>query len=368
MIDIGGGIMIPKAQLRTLGLILVILLLAAACQGSGEPQEVGDLPTLMVLPSVTASLTFTATVTPSPTDTPTSTSTPTNTPTPTSTLSPTPRATFTPSITSTFTLTPTFTFTPLPTATSTPSITPTPNAPQILSFTANLTTVPANSSVTLTWNAVGDTARIDLLNQQGAVSQTFPVVPTGSLPVTVPGNLGRAPVYRLVVQRGGQEITRSIAITIQCSTSWFFGDQFAPPNAGCPTAVGAIGPGAFQQFERGYMLYVNANSLNTVYGLQNDGNRYINYLNGWDGVTVETCASSPPSGLFAPQGIFNWAYCRTNAPVGIWSQQIGWAVGNIDNGQRTIQFEDGTGAFYVDAPVGVFRFSGASSNSWTKIK
>src|SRR5690606_10593527 len=126
--------------------------------------------------------------------------------------------------------------------------------------------------------------------------------------------------------------------TIQCTTSWFFGDQFAPPNAGCPTAVGAIGPGAFQQFERGYMIYVNANSMNTVYGLQNDGNRYISYLNGWDGTTVETCAQNPPSGFFAPQGVFNWAYCRTNAPVGIWNQQIGWAIGNIDNGQRTIQF------------------------------
>ncbi len=192
-------------------------------------------------------------------------------------------------------------------------------------------------------------------------------MPTGTLPVTVPGNLGRSPVYRLVAQRGGQEVTQSLAISVTCSISWFFGDQYAPAGSGCPTAVGAIGQGAFQQFERGYMIFVNANSLNTVYGLQNDSNRYISYLNGWDGTTVETCASSPPSGLFSPQGVFNWAYCRTLAPIGSWSQQIGWAVGNINNDNRTIQFEDGTGAFYIDTPVGVFRFNGPSPNTWTKI-
>jgi hypothetical protein len=246
--------------------------------------------------------------------------------------------------------------------------TATPNAPQILSFSASATTVVANTPITLTWNSLSDTTRIDQLNSQGALVQSFSVVPTGTLPVVVPGNTGKLVVYKLVAIRNGQEVSASLPITVQCSISWFFGDQFAPPNAGCPTAVGAIGAGAFQPFERGYMIYVNANSLNTVYGLQNQDARYISYTNGWDGTTTYSCFGTPPSGLFAPQNMFAWTYCTTNGPIGSWSSALGFATTAIDNSSRTIQFEDGTGAFYIDAPIGVFRFSGPTTANWVKIK
>lgn len=353
-----------SARLRYLLIVTVILMLGAGCQPAAE--ETGALPTIMVLPSATPTNTPTNTATPTPTSTSTPTSTPTNTATPTNTLTPTPRATNTATVTATSTITPTFTLTPTSTFTNTPVATATPNAPQILSFTASATTVPANSSVTLTWNALADTARIDQLNQQGAVVQTFNVIPSGSLPVTVPGNLGRVVVYRLAVQRGGQEVSLSLAITIQCSVSWFFGDQFAPPNAGCPQAAGALGSGRYQPFERGYMFFINANNLNTVFGLVNQDNRYISYPMTWNQTTTYNCAGSPPGGKFAPQAVFDWMYCNTNAPVGTWSSAIGWGTGNIDTGQRTIQYESGTGAIYIDSPVGVFRLE-PSSGKWTKI-
>jgi hypothetical protein len=198
--------------------------------------------------------------------------------------------------------------------------------------------------------------------------QTFSVVPSGQLPVLVPGNLGRLVVYRLVAIRGGQEATASVPITIQCSIGWFFGNEFAPPGSGCPTAVGAIGQGAFQSFERGFMVYVNANGLNTIYGLQAQNNLYIGYTNGWDGTTSYTCFGTPPSGLLAPQELFAWAFCNTNAPIGSWTGALGWATSGLNRDQRTIQFEEGTGAFYIDAPVGVFRFSDPQTRTWTKIK
>lgn len=345
---------------------IVILVLLTACQPPAA--EVVDLPTLAVLPSLTPSNT--------PTSTPTPTYTPTATPTftPTATNTPLPTATFTPSITSTFTITPTFTVTP--TATATPTFTPTatftasptPNTPQIIAFTASANNVAPNTSVMLSWQTVSDSARIDQLNQQGAVVQTFSVVPTGQLPVSVPGNQGRLVIYRLTALRGGQQATASVPITIQCSIGWFFGNEFAPPDAGCPTTVGAVGSGAFQAFERGFMVYVNANGLNTVYGLQTGGNMYISYPNGWDGTTAYTCASSPPAGLLAPQDMFAWLYCTTNAPIGGWSQAVGWATSAINKDPRTIQYEDGTGAFYIDSPLGVFRFSNPQTRTWTKIK
>lgn len=355
-----------NSNIRIVFLIITVLLLAA-CQGQAE---IVELPTLAVLPSLEPSNTPTST--PSPTDTPTATATltPTATPSPTNTLTGTPTKTYTPTIT----YTPSLTHTPTATATFTPTNTPiasaTPLAPQIISFTASATSVTANSSVTLSWNAVADAARLDQLNQQGGVVQSFSITPTGTLPVTVPGT-GKLVVYRLVAQRGGQEVTQSVAITVQCATGWFFGDQYAPADAGCPTAVGAVGPGAFQPFERGFMIYVNANSLNTVYGMTSTDGRFIGYPNGWDGTTTYSCWGATGGGLVAPQSMFAWMYCNTNTPIaiqGAWGQAIGLATAAINNDNRTIQYEDGTGAFYIDAPNGVvYRFV-PSTGTFVKIK
>ncbi|MBZ0284414.1 MAG: hypothetical protein K8L97_26985 [Anaerolineae bacterium] len=356
-----------NSYIRT-AIVMIALLILAACQG--DSAQVVELPTLAVLPTLEPSDTPTLTFTPSPTNTSTATLTPTSTPSPTSTLTGTPTKTYTPTVT----YTPSLTHTPTATATFTPTNTPvatsTPLAPQIIAFTASATNVAANSSVTLTWNAVADAARIDQLNQQGVVVQTFSIVPTGTLPVTVPAS-GKLVVYRLVAQRGGQEVTQSIAITVQCATGWFFGDQFAPADAGCPTAAGAVGPGAFQPFERGYMIYINANSLNTVYGMTTSDGRFISYPNGWDGVTTYSCWGTTGGGLFAPQTMFAWMYCNTNTPIaiqGAWGQAVGLATSTINSDNRTIQYEDGTGAFYIDSPNGsVFRFV-PNTGAFTKIK
>jgi hypothetical protein len=198
--------------------------------------------------------------------------------------------------------------------------------------------------------------------------QTFSVTPSGTLPVLVSGNTGRVAVYQLTAIRGGQQAQLSLSINVQCAMSWFFGDQYAPPGSGCPTALGAVGAGAFQPFERGYMIYVNANGLNTIYGMQNQDARYIGYTNGWDGSTTYSCFGTPPTGLFAPQNMFAWVYCTTNGPIGTWSSAVGFATTAIDTGSRTIQFEEGTGAFYVDSPLGVFRFTGPTTATWAKIK
>lgn len=353
-------------------LFLVLVALLAACQPN--PAEIVELPTVAVLPTLTPTLSPTPTLTLTPTTTATSTPTVTSTFTPTPTLTYTPSKTFTPTVTSTHTITPTYTLTPTftPTATNTATNTPiasaTPNAPQIISFTASASNVAANTQITLTWNAVADGARIDQLNSQGALVQSFSVVPSGQLPVVVPGNQGKLAVYKLTVQRGGQETSFSVSVTVTCSMAWFFGDQYAPANAGCPSGASVTGPGAYQSFERGYMIYVNANSINTIYGMQNQDSRYISYVNGWDGTTTYSCFGTPPSGQFAPQNMFAWVYCTTNAPVGVWSSALGFGTSNIDTNNRIIQYEDGTGAFYVDSPVGVFRFTGAASAQWTKIK
>ena len=345
--------------------IIIITILFAAC----TPQsQVVELPTVAVLPSLTPSSTSTSTpspthtLTPTPTLTPTTTDTPTNTPTFTPTLSATPSVTRTPSITPTHTLTHT------PTATDTPVATNTPDAPQITSFSASTTSAAPNASVTLRWVSVSDTARIDQMNQQGAVVNSFSVTPSGELPVAIPAKSGRLVVYRLVALRGGQQAQQSIPITITCANPWFFGNELAPPNSGCPTTVGSIGDGKFQPFQRGFMIYVNANGVNTIYGLQNDGNRYVSFVSGWDGTGFPEYGEPPNSSLIKPREQFRWAFLDTLAPVGTWESAIGWGTSEINRDSRTIQFEE-SGAFYIDGPNNaVFRFSGGSSGTWSRLR
>lgn len=362
-----------------LGLLLVMI--ATACQ----PESQIVLPTVMVLPTqsltptplptetltatplatATPTSSATSTITPTRTFTPTLTHTATRTPfptgSPTNTITPTATVTFTPSATNTPLATAT------PTATLTPLVSPTLPGPVITSFAASASNVQPNGSLTLVWSSNADSARIDVLNGQGLVTNSFSVVPTGQLPVTVPGNLGRLIIYRLIAIKNGQQAIQNAGVTILCQYTWFFGDQFAPADATCPSNVGSLGEGRFQGFERGFMIWVNADGLNRVYGMDSTG-RYIAYTSTWDGTTTSTCYSTPPTGLFEPQGVFNWAYCNTNAPIGAWAASIGWASGTINTDNRTIQFEQGTNVAYVDTPVGVIRFIGGDNGTWQRIK
>jgi hypothetical protein len=354
-------------------LLLIVTVIIAACQP--QTAEIGELPTLAVLPSVTASRTFTPTLTPTLTPTPTATFTATASNTPTRTFTPTITRTATITLTPTNTLTLTSTLTNTPVATNTPTVTSTPNAPQILSFISSAVSGAPNTTIVLRWSAIADSARIDQLNQQGAVMQAFPVAASGELSVVLPSNAGRQVIYRLAALRGGLEVTQSVPVVITCTVSWFFGDQFAPPAANCPTAVGAIADGAYQTFERGIMLWTNANGLNKVYALFNTNNVFQAVLSGWDGQTLNWTLqpATPPSGLYLPTRQFRWVYINAPLPTvvsGTWLQTMGWAtISEANTTNRTIQYEQTTNALYIDAPDGsVYRLVGGDSGTWTKIK
>jgi hypothetical protein len=387
----GGNIMTR----RWMALFLFCFVLLAACQPAAEQVAI---PTLMVLPSATITDTPSSTPVPTLTETPTETLTPSLSPTFTDTPSSrpaptdTPTTPWTPSLTATLTLTPsktplptltpsatltptrTNTRTPRPTRTPVPTATPTFTATavaQIISFGADVTTITSGASIRLAWTAVADLVRIEQLNQDSVVTQTFPALPaSGVFTVVVPSNQGRVVQYRLVASRVGVEVSQTVPISIICTASWFFGDQAAPPGTGCPAAVGAIASGAFQRFERGLMIYVTANGLNRVYGLQNDQALYIGVSNGWDGSTLNTTPA--PSGFYMPEQMFNWVYYNTLAPIGGWNSALGWGTTPIDSGQRTIQWEGsigGSSPFFIDAPNGeVYHFSGGDSGTWFRVK
>jgi hypothetical protein len=238
----------------------------------------------------------------------------------------------------------------------------------ILSFTSTLGSVTENTAVPLIWNASGDAARIETLAQNNALlaSQSVPLVGQVALPAL--SGAGRAVQFRLVVTRGGVEVEARLMIAIVCAQAWFFGDATAPPGTPCPQGPSAVIDGAFQQMERGLLLYTGS-ALNRVYGLINDGQRFLSIPNGWDGSSIVT-DPAPPAGLFAPQGVLNWFFYRTLAPLGAnWPTTIGWGFAATVVENRTLQFESGTGAFFIDGPGGqLFHITAGDSGTWTKIR
>lgn len=366
---------------NTLVPILLILLCAASAACAPAASQTGELPTLVELPTLTPTFTHTPSLTPSPTETPA----PTDTPQPTATLTPT--ITASPTLTPTTQITPTVTLAP-PTETveiepgETEEIIP-EGEPQIISFTASTQSAAPGSQITITWEVIGQEVRLERLDATGAVVEATPLELSGSQLVIIPSGQGNQVTYRLVVFGGEVELTQllTINIALACTINWFFGNEFVPPNAGCPTGAAESGPGAFQTFQGGVMIYVNANNRNVVYALANEGsgnnmvtqNVYSQYTVTWD-TAVDNCVGrSPATGLFLPQQMFNQIGCAVLGPgPGFWVDIIGYATGPIDTSQRTIQFET-SGAFYVDSPTGaVYRFTpigqGVLAAPWSKVK
>lgn len=368
---------------RRFGLLLLIVpLILVACGGGGGDDDVAELPTLFVLPTLTE--TFTPTITPTPTETPTPTATPTPTQTFTPTASPTPTETLTPTQTLTPTATPTVTpppatatptITPPPTSTPFPTPTPTPNAPQIASFTASAPSAPTGTPVTLTWQATGDSALIEELNVSGVVIQSFSVQVSGTLTVTLPAT-GSQVVYRLNVQRAGQSVTRSVPVQLQvaCPQNWFFGNQLAPADVGCPAGASQIATGAFQPFQLGAMLNITIGGSNQVYAFDTPNGRYIIHANGWDGVTTYSypaACDGSPGVLFPPQAVFQWAYANTTSPTGgsfSDTNSLGCATAAI-NTFAPVTFQTAqNGTLIMQVPgFGLIRLNPAPALTWQRI-
>lgn len=385
-----------------LGLSTIALL--AGCDDT--PADVANLPTVMVLPSLTPTETASVTPEPSASHTPTPTETPSMTATDAPTDTPEPSATFTPSETPTRTSTPTATASttntarPAATNTATRTITPRPSAspthtitavaqvvatnafPTITTFTASSVDTAGGAQIVLRWEAQGDEAKIDQQDANGLVQTTTPVPVNGELNVTVPNAPAGRVYYRLVVKRGMQEITQTIEVRVQvqCAINWFFGNEFvASENVGCPPAAAVQVTAAYQPMEAGMMFNLNIDGQNLIYALvrqpgkngQYASDQYGMLENRWDGIS-NACTGLPPPGTMAPLQQFGWMACTQFALGGMWIDGIGYATASMDLNPRNAQrATDGT--LFVDAPDGtVYRLDpllpGALTGTWKRIK
>ncbi len=280
-----------RIGIRYGGVILLGFILAAC--GGNQPQEVGELPTVAALPTLTATLpvTLTATVTASLTATGTVTSSPTvlvsNTPS------------VTPSATITDTPTPTVTNTPLP------SDTPFPTADNeglmaLVQLAARATILPPNLLPVLVPTVPGAVL--------GATAP--PVMPTCS----VAPSGGFAVVYN--------------------------SDATLASQIGCPLGVISFAT-ASQTYQFGEMLWM-AGPPQAIYSLFSTGRfqRYDDTFNA--AVDPNSGGETAPAGLLVPVRGFGKVW-RTFAEV----HALGWAMTDEVGGQSTAQvFERGQMVYF----------------------
>jgi hypothetical protein len=357
---------VPK--FRTLpGLIAIVALLAASCVTPPTP----PVPTARVLPTdtITPSPTITLTPTPTPTFTPTATLTPTPTYTLTPSLTFTPTATFTLTETFTSTFTPTLTETPTPTETptKTPTDTKTPTnthtptvVPSITQFSVEPPSLISGGAVIVRWAADADTITLEELTSGNAVIQAVLVSASGERTFLVSSDNGNILIFRLTAVRGGNTVTRTASVTVQCAAPWFF----TPPPSGCGSQPAQSGAFIFQAFDRGVAFYVPNN--NNVYFLANDGWRVNAYPNAWvPGVIIPTVI--PPTGFIDPEAQIGYVWHNK-----LWSDGravssvFGWAIMPPQNYAGTFQYGSPPSDVYIRRPDGaVYRLSLAGNGTWS---
>lgn len=291
-------------------IISVIAALALVSCNGNNPQEVGELPTLAALPSVTITLTPTATPEVS------------LTPTPTSTLMATATGTATPTVTASATITET----PTPTASNTPlpSETPFPTA---------------------------DNEGLALLVALAAKATVLPpqLVPAVAPSPTVAGGSVALPVSCVTQPSGG-------------FAAVYASDPLLAAQLGCATPSVFSFASASQLYQSGEMIWM-AGPPSVIYALFSSARfqRYDDTFNA--AFDPSSGGETPPSGLKEPVRGFGKVW-RTFGEV----RSMGWAVMDEAGGQATAQaFERGQ-MVYLPQRGTVFVFvydaSGGLSGSW----
>ncbi|HLY28317.1 MAG TPA: hypothetical protein VKQ72_18360, partial [Aggregatilineales bacterium] len=222
---------------------IAVALLVGGCTAAEEP----------VLP--TARPSFTPSLQPSATATPVFNASPTATPVRVAIATTGP--------------TPTFIIGDIPTPIWTPTATLVEYAPgslEIQYFTTDSSSAKPNDKITLFWAVKGtEKATIYRLDASGKRGQVWNVGRSGTLDVQTRPQDGNIQQFLLTIGGGDNLVQQTLAISVGCTQVWFFDPQ---PD-GCPGSDAVASTEVQQPFERGMMLWVQAQ--NRVFVLFNDG-------------------------------------------------------------------------------------------------
>jgi hypothetical protein len=193
-------------------------------------------------------------------------------------------------------------------------------------FTAAPNPINPGDAVVLSWSAAAESVVIYRLDPQGRLTLPAHEVPlSGSLVITTPEGLRNSVNFVLYAIAGAATAQAGVYVNIRCPDTWFFAN---PPDA-CPARPASFSTLVVQEFERGRMLWLEAERR--IYILYDDvrGPRYQIRPDEWvPGMPENDPALTPPAGLFQPVRGFGVAWRDVNAPEGTRARDyLGWAIG-----------------------------------------
>ncbi len=176
--------------------------------------------------------------------------------------------------------------------------------------------------LTFRWQARGANRGVISSGTALRFPPTWSVESAGELTVDVQGTLYPDPVMtlRMVNDVTGQEATARKTLSWPCKYSYFF-----QPGPGiCPREAALAVDGAFQPFQRGFMIWLPRPELAqpSIYVFSNDG-RVSLYPDTWSADDPGNALDeTPPDGLFEPVGGFAKVW-REHPSV---REDLGWGV------------------------------------------
>jgi hypothetical protein len=328
MIRIQGRSTVHRARRWLPGAILLALVVLALAACGPQASPTAGQPSAVVVAATTAPTPTEPTPTAAATSAPataTGVPRPTNPPPPEPTLSPSP----TPEPATATSLP---TGPPPPEPTLPPSPTPEPAGPEITFFTV----APAEASnlgddLHLAWQATGERAELCPTNCFGPLGcQQVPL--SGERTVVADQDSLSYNGFALRVTARGETAIRAVTVRFLCQNlrPWFFD----PPPPYCPAGDPAYSYAAGQDFERGFMIWVQETDQFYVFESEPDPSGYKVY-HSTVGLELKPGASQdnrigqdPPPGLYEPVSGFGlvWRGEVEWPNAGNVRERLGWAT------------------------------------------
>jgi hypothetical protein len=229
---------------------------------------------------------------------------------------------------------------------------PPPNYTGIDFFEVDAEELPSGGKrLTFTWDSHGATRGMIVSGTAMRFSSWWPVESFGDLTVDLSGTIYPDPNMTLIVFNDitGKEDRASAGISWPCEHEYFF----SPSPRQCPRQAVLEETGAFQPFERGFMIWLPRPDLEnpSIYAFNGAGEVFI-YPDTWTDVEQESEPTlNPPSGLVQPVRGFGKVWREL-----VWLQdELGWATAGESAFQLKFQVETREsipGVSYLTLPDG----------------
>jgi hypothetical protein len=216
-----------------------------------------------------------------------------------------------------------------PTTPPTPTQTPTPEPVHIQSFEVSPSVLDPGDAVTVSWQTTGDEVDIVRINDLGQIAQYWEALPSGTLTFDATDDIRNFMIFRITVTTEGQQETLEKTVTMTCPDAWFFSN----PPLDCPRRAALTSSGVAQHFERGLMVWMDANDQ--VFIFYDDGGSYqgqalnaydISPDRWWPWMPENDPGIVPPTGYYQPIRGFYMAWAEPDAVTFHARGRLGWAT------------------------------------------